>query len=133
MSADDGALSSPGGSPSGRRSGRLLPIAAAVAAAATVLAAWPGAERAPTPARAEVPPGQAVFAKLGCGSCHRFTPAGATGELAPDLDERVRGHTETSLRAVILDPPGQMMPDDFGRRTSDAELDALVAFLLSKR
>ena len=110
-----------------------IPLAAGVAAVAIVLLAWPSADPPAGPARTEASPGRAVFAELGCGSCHRLEAAGSTGELAPDLDERLPNHTATSLREVILDPPVGMMPRDFGRRTTDAELDALVAFLLEAR
>ena len=113
---------------------RAAPVLAAVVAAGAVLLAWPGEDRAPAPAApAKADPGRAVFAKLGCGSCHTLSAAGARGEIGPDLDQRLRNHSPESLRAVILKPPGgrySMMPTDFGRRTTDAELDALVTFLL---
>ena len=74
---------------------------------------------------------------MGCGGCHRLAAARATGPIGPDLDERLPGHTAASLRAKIVDPgataPGDAfatMPGDFGERMTDAELDALVAFLL---
>jgi cytochrome c553 len=75
-----------------------------------------------------------VFAKLGCGSCHRLAAAGSTAQLGPSLDARLPNHTAKSLRAVITKPPPySMMPADFAERTTDAELDALVAFLLESR
>lgn len=78
--------------------------------------------------------GQAVFARMGCGGCHRLAAAGSTGEIGPDLDVALGSHTDESLRAQILSPaPGSLMPDDFGARLNEAELDALVAFLLGAR
>src|SRR5215211_1523140 len=31
--------------------------------------------------------GAAVFQSAGCGSCHTFTPAGASGQVGPNLDD----------------------------------------------
>jgi mono/diheme cytochrome c family protein len=69
---------------------------------------------------------------MGCGSCHRFTAAGSSGPIGPDLDTRLPDHTRASLTAKIL-APGQasVMPSDFGARLTDADLDALVDFLLA--
>ena len=74
---------------------------------------------------------------MGCGGCHTLAAASAHGEIGPDLDARLPSHTAATLRAKILDPPTSeafaQMPTDFGERMSDAELDALVAFLLESR
>jgi mono/diheme cytochrome c family protein len=79
--------------------------------------------------------GLAVFTRMGCGGCHRLAAAGSTGPIGPDLDERLPNHTRESITAQILSPGGaySSMPDDFGERMSDAELDALVDFLLAVR
>jgi mono/diheme cytochrome c family protein len=81
--------------------------------------------------------GRALFARMGCASCHTLAAAGSTGEFGPNLDQRLRAHTAASLEATILDPPGPQgfsgMPEDFGTRMSDAELDTLVSFLLASR
>ena len=78
--------------------------------------------------------GAAVFARMGCGSCHALAAAGSTGEFGPSLDQRLAAHSAASLRAAIVAPPrNSMMPADFGVRMSKAELDALVAFLLAAR
>jgi mono/diheme cytochrome c family protein len=104
-----------------------------------------GTERAPgngqvaAPAPAEPLPeareaGLAVFTRMGCGGCHTLAAAGSTGPIGPDLDERLPSHTRESLTALILSPPaGSVMPEDFGERMSDAELAALVDFLLAVR
>jgi mono/diheme cytochrome c family protein len=80
-------------------------------------------------------PGKAVFARMGCGSCHRLAAAGSSGAgFAPELDERLAGHTEESLREQILSPGElSMMPRDYRQRMSDQELDDLVDFLLASR
>ena len=71
---------------------------------------------------------------MGCGSCHRLAAARAEGPIGPSLDETLESHTAESLRAKIVSP-GEMslMPQDFGQRMSDDDLDALVGFLLASR
>jgi cytochrome c oxidase subunit 2 len=81
--------------------------------------------------------GATVFAANGCGSCHTFKPADATGTVGPDLDE-IETPTAAFIRQSIVDPnkeveegfsPG-IMPQDFGDKLSADELDALVEYLL---
>ena len=81
--------------------------------------------------------GATVFAANGCGSCHTFKPADATGTVGPDLDE-IESPTAAFIRQSIVDPnkeveegfsPG-IMPQDFGDKLSPEELDALVEYLL---
>jgi cytochrome c oxidase subunit 2 len=114
-------------------------LAAALAFGAVTLASDDGAEE-PEPGAtvAAIPAGQqgglAVYARMGCGGCHTLAAARSTGEIGPSLDAVLPGHMAASLRAKILNPtPGTAMPGNFGRRMSDAELDALVAFLLAAR
>ena len=122
-----------------------LPLAAGLAVAGLTLAslalvAGIGGGDATTTAQVaagESEGGRALFARMGCASCHTLAAAGSTGEFGPNLDERLRAHTAASLEATILDPPGSGgftgMPEDFGARMSDAELDTLVSFLLASR
>lgn len=80
--------------------------------------------------------GRRVFAALGCGSCHRLAAAGSTGGIGPDLDERLAGHDRASLIRSIVDAPDRglsAMPADYRERMTDAELDALVSFLLASK
>jgi mono/diheme cytochrome c family protein len=78
--------------------------------------------------------GMAIYARMGCGGCHRLAAAASTGEIGPSLDRLLPSHTPTSLRAKIVSPtPGTAMPSDFGKRLSGAELDALVSFLMAAR
>ncbi len=83
--------------------------------------------------------GTAIFFRMGCGGCHRLAATGSTGEIGPDLDERLPAHDRGSLTGTILNPPGSAgtgfsaMPDNFGERMTDSELDALVGFLLATR
>ena len=112
-----------------------LPVTAGAVVTAAVLALVPASEPPRAERRAQADPGRAVFAKLGCGSCHRLAAAGSTAEIGPDLDRRLPNHTASSLRTAIVGPPDRysMMPADFDDRTTDAELDALVTFLLESR
>ena len=127
-----------------RRAALALAAGLAVAAAtfAIVLVATRGDERPREPARAATSSstgpdpalGRLVFAKLGCGSCHRLAAAGSRGQIGPPLDQVLPNHTRGSLLAKIVRPgAGSIMPDDFAQRTSFAELNALVDFLIAAR
>jgi mono/diheme cytochrome c family protein len=120
-----------------------VPLAAGTVAAAlafaVVLAATAGG-RAPSPrptprAVAAAPSaGRAVFARMGCGSCHTLKAAGSRGVIGPSLDDALAHHGATSLKAKITRPgPGTVMPQDFARRMSATELAGLVDFLLAAR
>jgi cytochrome c oxidase subunit 2 len=115
-------------------------LAGALAFGAVALASDDDAEEGdPAGTVAALPtPGQqsglAVYARMGCGGCHRLAVARSTGQVGPSLDRALASHTAESLRAKIVSPtPGTAMPGDFGKRLSDAELDALVSFLLAAR
>jgi mono/diheme cytochrome c family protein len=88
--------------------------------------------------RSEHRSGHAVFARMGCGSCHTLAAAGSRGQIGPNLDARLAHHTRASLIARITAPPSDpegfsMMPTDFASRMDVRELDALVRFLLAAR
>ena len=71
---------------------------------------------------------------MGCGGCHHLSAAGSTGEIGPDLDFVLSSHTAESLKAKITSPtPGTAMPEDFEKRMSAAELDALVELPAASR
>jgi mono/diheme cytochrome c family protein len=124
----------------------LRPLLAGLAAAAAVLIALGGPSSGAAGKHAagvntaeEVVSGRDVFARMGCGGCHRLAAGGGSEiNVGPDLDAVLPGYEAASLRAKIVDPyrGGQpqsfaVMPQDFGTRMSRTELDALVAFLLS--
>jgi cytochrome c oxidase subunit 2 len=85
----------------------------------------------------------AVFADAGCAACHAFAPAGSTGEIGPGLDDLVAAAQKAGqdpadyVRDAIVDPgkviaPGYadgVMPSSYGETLSEAEIDALVAYL----
>jgi cytochrome c5 len=108
-------------------------VAAGLAFGAVVLATDGGNGREAGDSELEASSsGREVVERLGCGSCHHLSAAGSSGQVGPDLDLKLTDHTSASLTAKIL-APGEtsMMPQDFGARTSDAELRALVRFLLA--
>jgi cytochrome c oxidase subunit 2 len=92
--------------------------------------------------------GKQAFAANGCGACHTFAPAGANGNVGPKLDNLKRTaagfakkrHETLSqyVRESILNPraftvpgfPKTVMPTDFKSRLSDAQVKALVQYLL---
>jgi mono/diheme cytochrome c family protein len=101
---------------------------------ATAAASTPPPSAAPVARTGEAAQGRLVFAELGCGSCHRLSAAGSRGGIGPSLDDALPHHTRASLLAKIRDPgAGTIMPQDFARRMSRPQLDALVAFLLAAR
>jgi mono/diheme cytochrome c family protein len=110
------------------------PAAAAVALAVVLVATGRGETTTTTTAAAAAPAarGRAVFARMGCGSCHALSAAGSRGVIGPSLDAALPGHTPTSLKAKITRPGlGSVMPQDFARRMDATELAALVDFLMA--
>jgi mono/diheme cytochrome c family protein len=123
-----------------------LPVAAGLAVAiatfAIVMALGGGDDEREGAGQARAQAGQPVrghgrgrdlFFEMGCGSCHELAAARSTGTIGPDLDERLAAHNRASLSATIRRPPSSAMPDDFGERMGDRELDALVGYLLAVR
>jgi cytochrome c oxidase subunit II len=84
--------------------------------------------------------GKTVFANNGCGSCHTFEPAGATGKVGPDLDklsqyaEQAHKPLADFVRESIENPSAYIQPGfpnvmpPFSSLPKDQE-DALVDFL----
>ena len=79
--------------------------------------------------------GKALFASNGCGSCHTFAAAGASGAVGPNLDEVLQDKDAAFVHQSIVDPnaeiaegyqPGIMPSFD---QLSDKQVDDLVAFL----
>jgi cytochrome c oxidase subunit 2 len=87
--------------------------------------------------------GAAVFSSAGCSACHAFKPAGSTGAIGPSLDNLAAAAKQAGMdpaafvKESIVDPnkviaPGyapDVMPPNFGKTLSAAEIDALVAYL----
>jgi mono/diheme cytochrome c family protein len=81
--------------------------------------------------------GKKVFLSNGCGSCHTFKPAGATGKVGPDLDTALKGKDAEFIKTSITDPnaeiaPGfqpNIMPQNYGSQLTSQQINDLVAFL----
>jgi len=88
-------------------------------------------------------PGLAVFQNNGCGSCHTFKPANATGKIGPDLGDLKasaakanRGALDKFVEESIVDPaayiaPGysDLMPHIFKQQIPPDQLQQLVQYL----
>ena len=85
--------------------------------------------------------GKALFASNGCGSCHTYKPAGASGTIGPDLDKlpqyaKTAGKPlNTFVEESIVHPKAyiekgyQPIMPNFVPPLSKAQVDALVKFL----
>jgi cytochrome c551/c552 len=119
--------------------------AAATTAAATTSAATTAAATTTASAAGNPTLGKAVFASSGCGSCHTFAPANASGTIGPDLDTAPQQDAQKAnmplasfVRQSIVDPNAYVpsgyakgvMPQTFGQQLSQSQLDDLVAFLV---
>lgn len=89
--------------------------------------------------------GEQIFRAAGCGACHTLSAAGTTASAGPSLDELARVAAtrragmspQEYVREAIVRPdafvvPGfsPTMPEGYGEQLDDAQLDALVKFLL---
>ncbi len=88
--------------------------------------------------------GKQLFASEGCGSCHAFAAAGATGTIGPDLDQALAGDAKKAgqplaafVRESIIKPnayvrsgfqPG-VMPSSYGQSLSSSQVADVIAFL----
>jgi mono/diheme cytochrome c family protein len=85
--------------------------------------------------------GKPVFAAQGCGGCHTFSAAGTNASVGPNLDEALQGKDPEFVHESIVDPNKEVtsgfapniMPQDFGQKLSQKQLDDLVAFLLQSQ
>lgn len=91
----------------------------------------------PPPPQGDAAAGKAVFDSQGCNGCHTFTPAGARGTIGPDLDQALQGKDAAFIHESIVKPNAEIaqgfqpniMPQDYGQKLSDKQLNDLVAFL----
>jgi hypothetical protein len=107
-----------------------------------------GAESGDTEAGAEIRPAEELYQAMGCAGCHNVSAPqtdDSKGEIAPNqgnlfetAGSRVPGQdAETYVYNSIADPTAfvvegynPIMPTDFADRMSEAEIRALVAWLL---
>ena len=83
--------------------------------------------------------GRTVFEDQGCGSCHTFAPAGASGTVGPNLGEVLAGKDAAFIHESIIEPNAEIasgysagiMPQNYGDQLTPQQIDDLVAFLSS--
>ena len=134
----------------------LIPLAAAVLLAAgcgsgqtvspapqTVEGTLPTTTAATT-AKGDAAAGKRLFASSGCGGCHTFKPAGASGKVGPDLAHLTadakkanRGTVDAYATESIKDPPAYIVPGFSNAmpsfsQLSDQDVANLVSFLTQK-
>ncbi len=92
--------------------------------------------------------GRQVYEKYGCGACHALEDVGSTSAVGPEMNgigeraaTRVEGMgAEAYLRESIVNPGAYivegyqdgLMPRDLGERMSQAELEAMITYLLQQ-
>jgi mono/diheme cytochrome c family protein len=112
------------------------------AAPVTVIGTLP---KAPTIPKGDPAAGKALFAANGCGGCHTYAPAGATGKVGPDLDKLAadaqkanQGSLDQYVATSITNPSAYVVPGypngvmpSFNALTPK-QVGDLVAFLTQK-
>jgi cytochrome c oxidase subunit 2 len=111
-------------------------------------AAWVRRNQKGAPVGGGAPSGKQVFASAGCSACHTFAPAGAKGKVGPKLDnlaqtaagfakkrhetlaQYVRESIENPRAFTVPGFPKTVMPTTFKSQLSDAQIKALVQYLL---
>jgi mono/diheme cytochrome c family protein len=90
--------------------------------------------------------GKQVFAANGCGGCHTYKPAGASGTQGPDLDKLPelaqkanQGPLDQFVHESIVNPSAyvekgfsDIMPKNYGQSLNQKQLADVVAFLTTK-
>ena len=93
-----------------------------------------------TGGNAQTEEGAQVFASNGCGSCHTFKAANATGTIGPDLNEYLAPDDDAAgIEEMIVKPNAEIaegfsanvMPQDYGQTIPSEELEELVQFLVA--
>ena len=99
---------------------------------------------AATTAKGDTAAGKKLFASSGCGGCHTFKPAGASGKVGPDLAHLTadakkanRGTVDAYATESIKDPPAYIVPGFSNAmpsfsQLSDQDVANLVSFLTQK-
>lgn len=98
------------------------------------VAGVPGIE----PPEATGGPGGQVFANNGCGSCHTFAAANASGTIGPNLDEVLAGQSDADVEESVVDPDAKLasgfqagvMPANYGDSITPEDIKLLIEFLL---
>jgi cytochrome c oxidase subunit 2 len=107
--------------------------------------AWVQKQGKPAAATGATPDAKAIFTNgngtsTACGACHTLADAGTSGSTGPNLDNVLKGKDEAFIKQSIVQPNAEVakgyqpgiMPGDFGKTLSSAELDAVVTYLEQK-
>ena len=109
----------------------LAAAALAFGAVALAVGIHGGSDNPRASAAPEDGSGRAVFARMGCGSCHSLAAAGSTGEMGPDLDSALEHHTRATLIAQITVAAGpstfQIVISGSGRHCQNIRISASEA------
>lgn len=97
----------------------------AVAAYVASVAGTEASLRAGAGGRVEATEGKAIFREAGCGSCHTLADAGATGTIAPNLDQ-TKPTVELAINRVT-NGSGQM--PSFRDRMTEAQIRAVAEYV----
>jgi mono/diheme cytochrome c family protein len=80
--------------------------------------------------------GETLFDDHGCADCHTMAAGGYEGLLGPRLDVQAQGDKVDDILKNITQPPDDdkgyeagLMPEDFGKRVSKADLHALAVYI----
>ena len=82
--------------------------------------------------------GKALFIGAGgCGTCHVYAPADASGKVGPDLTDVGKDDPAAVIKEAIVDPNKEIikgyaagvMPADYAKRFTPAQIDSIVSFL----
>ncbi|HWI72601.1 MAG TPA: cytochrome c oxidase subunit II [Baekduia sp.] len=81
--------------------------------------------------------GDTTTGATACGGCHKLADAGTAGGVGPDLDQVLKGKDAAFIKQSIVDPNAVIasgfdkgiMPDNFAKLLSGAQIDALVKYL----
>jgi len=93
---------------------------------------------------AQAKTGDQIFTAAGCAGCHKFAPAGSTGNIGPSLDElksaagsREPGKSAEDYVRESLETPDAYLVEGFGNampsfkgRLTDKQIQALIDYLL---
>jgi cytochrome c oxidase subunit II len=81
--------------------------------------------------------GETTSGATACGACHKLADAGTAGGVGPDLDTALKGKDAAFIKESIVNPNAEIakgfnagiMPDQYEKLLSPAELDGLVKYL----
>jgi mono/diheme cytochrome c family protein len=91
----------------------------------------------PKAAKGDATAGKKVFTDAGCGGCHTFAAAGASGAVGPNLDTALKGKDAEFVQKSITAPNAEIaagfqpnvMPQDYASQLDSQQVADLVAFL----